>query len=208
MARPTVIRDETIIDAAREVFLERGFGATTAEVAVRAGGSEGSIFKRFNSKVDLFQAAMRSHLDQPNFLQTLIDRVGKGEVWDNLVEIGLQVVAFYRTVTPLIMMTWSNPGTEGIPCMLNDPSSPALRTLKHMTGFFEAESRAGRLRRHDPEVVARTFLGAIHNFVFFELVFKDQDQLPMPAETFVRGLVNLLWIGIAPSESGPSLKPL
>jgi len=54
MARPTVIRDETIIDAAREVFLERGFGATTAEVAVRAGVSEGSIFKRFNSKVDLF----------------------------------------------------------------------------------------------------------------------------------------------------------
>ena len=37
MARPVSIKDETIIAAARQVFLERGIQATTAEVAQRAG---------------------------------------------------------------------------------------------------------------------------------------------------------------------------
>ena len=52
MARPTVIRDEQILDAARIVFLERGVLATTAEVAQRAQVSEGSLFKRFKTKAE------------------------------------------------------------------------------------------------------------------------------------------------------------
>lgn len=50
MARPVAIHDPTILDAAREVFLLRGAAATTAEVARRAGVSEGSIFKRYRTK--------------------------------------------------------------------------------------------------------------------------------------------------------------
>ena len=62
MARPTSIKDETIVAAAREVFLERGIQATTAEVAERAGVSEGSVFKRFKTKSELFRAAMGDRL--------------------------------------------------------------------------------------------------------------------------------------------------
>ncbi|MBK6513564.1 MAG: TetR family transcriptional regulator [Polyangiaceae bacterium] len=40
MARPTVIRNEAILEAARDVFLERGILGTSAEVAQRAGVSE------------------------------------------------------------------------------------------------------------------------------------------------------------------------
>lgn len=199
MARPTVIRDEAIIDAAREVFLARGIRATTAEVAERAGVSEGSIFKRFKSKVELFQAAMRPQFEEPDFLKGLPERVGKGEVRETLFELGMGIVAFFRAVTPLMMMAWSNPGDGGLPCMLSEPNPPPLRTLKKIASFFEAEMRAGRLRRDDPEIVARTFLGALHNYVAFEILFKDQEQLPMPAETFVRGLVHLLSVGAEPA---------
>lgn len=200
MARPTVIRDETIIEAAREVFLARGIRATTAEVAERAGVSEGSIFKRFKSKVELFRAAMRAQLEEPDFTRTLAERVGKGAIVDNLVDVGLEVVAFFRTITPLMMMAWSNPGPDGIPCLLHEPNPPPLRIIKKLTAFFEAEMRAGRLRRHDPEVAARTFLGALQNFVVFEVIFKSHEELPLPAETFVRGLVNLFWVGIEPTR--------
>jgi len=47
MPRPAKIKDEEILAAAREVFLEKGIRATTAEVAKRAGIAEGSIFNRF-----------------------------------------------------------------------------------------------------------------------------------------------------------------
>jgi AcrR family transcriptional regulator len=201
MSRPTTIRDETIIDAAREVFLARGIRATTAEVAERAGVSEGSIFKRFKSKVDLFHAAMAPQLEEPDFLKTLAERVGHGDVRDNLFEIGMQVVGFFRAVTPLMMMAWSNPGGQSIPCMMSQPNPPPMRTLKKLAAFFEAEIRAGRVRRHDPEIIARMFLGSIHNFVFFEVLLKSQEELPLPAESFVRGLVQTIWVGVEPVPS-------
>lgn len=41
-------------DAAREVFAERGYGATTREIASRAGVSHELIFRYFDSKEKLF----------------------------------------------------------------------------------------------------------------------------------------------------------
>ncbi|MBU6161784.1 MAG: TetR family transcriptional regulator, partial [Myxococcales bacterium] len=59
MARKAVIRDDEILLAAREVFLESGPTATTAEVARRAGVSEGTLFKRYVTKKELIIAAMK-----------------------------------------------------------------------------------------------------------------------------------------------------
>ncbi len=159
MARPVVIREETIIDAARAVFLERGFKATTSEVAERAGISEGSIFKRFKSKYDLFQAAMRPQVDEPPFIRDLSTKVGQGPMRDNLVELGMQFVEHFKLVMPLMMMAWSNPGHNGLPCIASEPNPPPIRILKTVSSYFEAEMRLGRLRRHDPEVLARSFVG-------------------------------------------------
>src|SRR2546430_14366674 len=51
------------MEAAAEVFAERGFeGATTAEIAQRAGVAEGTIFKRFRTKRDLLLAVVGPHL--------------------------------------------------------------------------------------------------------------------------------------------------
>ena len=202
MARPVTIKDETIIEAARQVFLERGIQATTAEVAGRAGVSEGTIFKRFKSKVDLFRAAMGEQISEPEWLQQLSLRVGKGDVRENLFEIGMGVIAFFRRLMPLAMMAWSNPGPDGLPCMISGPNPPPLRALKQLAGFFEAEMRAGRLRRHDPEVVARAFLGGLQNYVFFEMVYRAASELPLGQETYVRGVVNLLWAGVEPAANG------
>src|SRR3954463_6836410 len=100
MARPVSIKDETIIAAAREVFLERGIQATTAEVAERAGVSEGSVFKRFKSKVDLFRAAMGDQIHDPEWIREIAGRVGKGDVRDHLIAIGTEVIAFFRRLMP------------------------------------------------------------------------------------------------------------
>ncbi len=198
MARPVSIKDETIISAAREVFLERGISATTAEVAERAGVSEGSVFKRFKSKEDLFRAAMADHLHEPAWVRALATRVGRGDVRESLFSVGMEMLAFFRDLMPLMMMSWSNPAPNGLPHAMNGPNPPPVRAMKQLIGFFEAEMRAGRLRRQDPEIVARAFAGAINNFVFFELITRESGELPLGAETFVRGLVSLLWAGLDP----------
>jgi AcrR family transcriptional regulator len=197
MARPVHITDEQILRAAREVFLEKGIQATSAEVAKRAAVAEGSIFKRFKTKHALFSAAM--HLEgELEWLRTLTARVGKGDVKQNLIDTGLQIVEFFRRLMPLMMMSWSNPGPNGLPEALSSPNPPPLRAIKAIAGYFEAEIRAGRIQRHDPEILARAYLGGLQNYVFFELLMKAHAVLPLPPEMFLRGLVSLLWNGCAP----------
>jgi AcrR family transcriptional regulator len=195
MARPVSIRDETIIAAAREVFLERGVRATTAEVAARAGVSEGSIFKRFKTKGELFSAAMGDRLREPPCLVNLVSRVGRATIEESLFDLGMELITFFRELIPLTMMTWSNPG---LPSAISGPNPPPVRGLKQLAGFFEAEMERGRLRRFDAEILARTFLGGMHHFAFFELLHLADGQLPLGAESYVRGLVTLMMQGVAP----------
>ncbi len=204
MARPATIKDEEILRAAREVFLARGISATTAEVAERAGISEGTIFHRFKSKAELFRAAMDISADDfaAEWVQGLEARVGRGEIAAELDDLAHRALAFFRRMMPLMMMSWSNSDSSGLPDKLRVPNSPPLLALKRLTAYFEAEMRRGRLRRHDPEIVARTFLGSITNYALFEIFMTASEELPLPPETFVRGLVQVLWSGIAPLPAG------
>jgi AcrR family transcriptional regulator len=200
MARPVNIRDEVIVEAARKVFLERGFRATTTEVAERAGVSEGSIFKRYKSKFELFRAAMEQHLAQPDWARSLGDRVGKGDMRENLIALGLEFIAFFREIMPLIMMAHANPGPDGLPLAFDQPVPPPVRALQHLIAYLKAEICAGRMRQHDPEIAARALAGGLINFVFFETIQRARPEIPMmPAEPYVEGLVNLLWVGLEPA---------
>jgi len=58
MGRKKTVTDAELLGAAREVFVEEGFGASTKEIARRAGVSEGVIYQRFATKDELFFAAM------------------------------------------------------------------------------------------------------------------------------------------------------
>jgi len=198
MSRPVSIKDQTIIDAARSVFLEKGFGATTAEVAERAGVSEGTLFNRFRSKAELFQAAMHPQFAELGWLADLEARVGQGDLQEQLTALAGAGVAFFRQLMPLVMMSYANPAPNGLPEQLNQPDPPPLRALQRLTRYFEAEIRLGRLRPVDPEILARMFLGSLQQYVFFELLFQAQQTLPLPLPTYLRGLVAMLWTGAGP----------
>lgn len=52
-----------LVDAAREVFLERGYHASTvADVAAEAGYTTGALYSAFRGKADLFLAVLDAHL--------------------------------------------------------------------------------------------------------------------------------------------------
>jgi AcrR family transcriptional regulator len=55
---------ERILDAAIEVFAERGYEASTAEIAARAGVGEATLFRRFPTKDDLITAIVAMMLEE------------------------------------------------------------------------------------------------------------------------------------------------
>jgi AcrR family transcriptional regulator len=200
MARTATITHEQILEAAREVFLEKGIRATVAEVAERAGIAGGSIFKRFSTKEELFCAAMQTegvHLPWVELLQRMSR---SSDVPGALMEIGAELLAFFRRILPLMMMAWSNASpSSGIPQLLEQPNPPPIRGLRAVSSFFESQMRLGHVARHNPEIIARAFIGSLQNYVFFELLLRAHDQVPIAEAEFLRGLVQILWRGIEPS---------
>jgi AcrR family transcriptional regulator len=201
MPRPTSISHEKIISVAREVFLEKGMQATTAEVARRAGVAEGTIFYKFKTKYELFKAAMTTGLDEPEFVTKLAATVGTGDVRENLETAIREGIAFFRSILPLIFMAWSNQGAAGLPDIFTVPNPPPLRILKRFSSVLEAEIRAGRLERRDPEVLARLVLGSMQQYAFFEMLMQANKELPLPVESYARSVVGALYEGIAPARS-------
>ncbi len=205
MARPISIRDEDILAAARQVFLERGIRGTSAEVAERAGVSEGSIFKRFPSKDKLFQAAMRVDMDATiTFTRQMAERAGESDVRAGLLELGANILQMFRLLLPMMMMRWSNPD-EHVEELRQD-ESPPLQLLAALMDYFGAAVAARRIRAIDVEILSRAFLGALQNYAFFEVLMRVRKENPTPAVTFLRRLVDGLWVGFSPNGERP-LKP-
>ena len=56
-------RPRELLDAALDLFVEKGFAATRAEeIAVRAGVSKGTLFLYFPTKQDVFKAVIRENI--------------------------------------------------------------------------------------------------------------------------------------------------
>jgi AcrR family transcriptional regulator len=65
-SRPPETSRRELLDAAAQVFAERGYGAATVEEVIRrAGLSKGTFYWNFTNKSDLFLALVEDRLDRP-----------------------------------------------------------------------------------------------------------------------------------------------
>lgn len=188
MARSTTIRDDQVIEAARQVFLERGFSAPATEIATRAGISSGSIFKRFETKEDLFFAAMDCESQWAGGLEKL---VGHGELKVNLEAIANAVFSFARDMLPRSMMSWSLRHCAN----RNEDQEPAVaRDIRLLSEFLKAERELGRLRPSlDTDVAATTIVGTMMSYGMLEVISDKQHENP---EVFIQAFIDTIWKGL------------
>ena len=202
MSRPVIIHDELILAAARDVFLEQGIRATSAEVAKRAHVSEGTLFKRFKTKDALFEAAMSRafHAEAERFAGSLLGRVGRGALKDELEDVAVRGIEFFRKIAALNMMQASNPAKAGHR-MNEHGEHRALEGRRLFEAYFEAEKKLGRLREVDASILARSFTGALYNFAAMEVMLAGAEENPMDHRKFAKGLVDLFLHGVAATTS-------
>lgn len=194
-----MISNDQLLSIAREVFLELGIRATTAEVAKRAGIAEGTLFHRFGSKEELFRAAMRFDPEHVlAFIDALPKRAGTGDLRAILIEFADGFVEHARVALPVMMMSWSNP--EGPFCAERggERRERKRRVLGAVSGFFAAEMKLGRIRGGSPEVLARMLLGSLYQFCMGEMFAENEQGLSAPE--FTRGVVDVLMAATAPRE--------
>jgi AcrR family transcriptional regulator len=171
MSRPVSIRNDVILDAARQAFLAHGYLASTVEIARRAGVSEGLIFKRFKTKMNLFAASLDTQRREREWQQQLMAGVGRANIRATLEAYGRHLLKRLRIVMPRILMISSRG-----PCLLKNCFSarrcppPQMQHVTILARYLRAEAHGGRLRLERPEIHADAFVGALSHYVFWETV--------------------------------------
>lgn len=197
MARPRTITDEQIVAAAREAFLEQGFSATTAEIARRAGVSEGTLFKRFPTKEDMFEEVVGLR-DYAAWRDDLPALVGSGDVRRNLERTALRFLDAAGRVVPNLMLIFSRGHAPAHNPMLERLGNPVRQDADALAAYLRAEVALGRVRPVDADVTALTLVGTLTHYVHRELMTLEQGREPLDRGRFVRGLLDVLWPGLEP----------
>ena len=189
--RPPTIREEVLLDAARDVFRELGHAATTAEVARRARVSEGILFYRYKTKEALLAAVIRRETQPPEALRRVAEDAGRHTLARNLKLIVEAVLDAVVRVHPLMELVETSPTSLEIRRVLTSGRPPPEEVVELITGYLEGEMRLGRVRRIDAVPVARAVMGGCIDFV------RSQHLAGVAGDrrAFVRGLVDLLHRG-------------
>ncbi|MEI6562972.1 MAG: TetR/AcrR family transcriptional regulator [bacterium] len=188
MARPASIQPDAILKAARRVFIKHGYKAGTALIAREAGVSEGSLFKHYKSKCNLFLAAMDVEAGKQSWEDLLMASIGAGNIRDTLESAGILLLNRLRLILPCIMMVTSSGVT--IP-KHHHPGRrpPPIQNMEVMCRFFKQEIKAGRMVMTSPEIQAQAFLGALSHYAWCEILFKYKPSSP---DAYVRNVVDTL----------------
>lgn len=197
MSRPTQYDQDELLQSLRTSFLELGPGASTAELARRAGVSEGTLFKRFGTKKKLFAEAMRLPLpeEQPWF-QQLVGRAGTRTVAANLGDLAAMFLEHMAEVVPVMQMVFAHCGLA--PCdlrsVLGEEEPMPLQVRRRLAAYFAAEIALGRIRSVDPRMLSNLFIGTLVDRALRaqhgEVLLDESDALehfiPTLLDTFTR----------------------
>ncbi len=202
MGRTRSITNEQILDAAREVFMEKGVRATTLEIAQRAGVSEGTVFKRFDTKDALFFECMETPFLAPwaTLTQALTSaQEPTSDMAAELEQICESMLTFFLLLQPMIHMRMSR-GADAGP-FVKDRNAPPIQGISALTMYLHQQQRHGLLGPVDPEIAARMLIGSVFFYAFGEHAGVN-NIMPMPRSTFIRGLIHNLLRGVVvdPSE--------
>jgi len=141
---------QQLLDAAAAVFVERGYaGATTKEISRRAGVSEGTIYRHFADKRELFGAvfANRSAADF-EAVTALPALAGTKTVRENLLCLIQAIQDVEREVAPLraAASTDADLAAALVPTPSGSAMAAAVGPLEPLTRYLEAEQQLGRIR--------------------------------------------------------------
>ena len=192
MARTITIDDEKLLQAAREVFLEKGFNAKTTDIAKHAGISSGSIFRRYRDKETLFLEAMKP---EAHSLEQFLSRAETNDLKLALETVANIIFESAKQNLPRAMMIWAQRLEPADPQAIQDDIQ--VNTLK---SFLDKALEEGQLRPSlDTWITARIIVGTIHHMAWTETVSQNTE---LDAKSFIKSFIDTLWKGmIANPES-------
>ncbi len=168
---------QLILDAAREMFVEHGYEATTMRaIAARIEYTPTAIYHHFQNK-----EALLTELGAMDFraLASAFQRIGRiADPIERLRRLGLAYVDFaleHPMQYQLLFMT-RHPKMDDKRITRGDPSEDAYAFLR---GSCAAAIASGRLRAeyHDAEALSQMMWASLHGLLALHIVKHDDDWI-------------------------------
>jgi TetR/AcrR family transcriptional regulator len=193
---------QTLLEAAEEIFLEKGFGNTAlSEIARRAGITKSLIHHYFGSKENLWQAVKQQRVDQyaDEQLAMLETAEPTGDLLKNSIILYFRFLKNNPEIVRILAWMFLERDTHGCPLKHDDLIREGLRQIR-------ASQEAGILRKDiDARFLLFTFLGmAQHWFQDKDHFIEDFGTEGLPADLDEAYLDNMLKIflgGVVAPES-------
>lgn len=155
-------RRQQILEVATELFANQGFeGTTTREIANRAKVNEAIIFRHFPSKEELYWAVIEAKCNAGSARFRLRDRLARGgALRDIFVEIAETMLLRRQQDTSLTRLLFFSALER------HTLSERFFRTYiaeyyETLAEFIRERMESGELRKMDPVLAARGFLGMV-----------------------------------------------
>lgn len=171
---------EKILEAGLMLFSKKGYlGATTKEIAKKAGVAELTVFRHFSSKERLFEEMINSYTFLPA-LKGLLPELKGLEYRDALSVIATKFLERLSERRELIRIMHSE--VHRYPVKVRHIYQNFIgETFRTLASYFRELQGRGILRDFDPELGARAFLGMFFSY-FNASAFMVKRQTD-PAET-------------------------
>ena len=173
-----------ILDAARDVFLERGYSVTTMDVVAQAAGvSKATVYALFTSKDQLFAAVIEREGEQQT---AAIDATGGVAVADVLRRFASDAAALLLSPSNTAMSRTVSSEALRYPEVgrlfyANGPD----RLIGRLARYLAQAMKQGQLRKADSRLAAAQFLAVIVG----DLQLRLAMGLPTPSRAEQRNVV-------------------
>jgi AcrR family transcriptional regulator len=189
-------RRRVIIDAALALFARKGFrGTTTKEIAEAAGCSEGTIFKYFTSKDELYSAILEVKSAIEETLAKASEAAAKNDDAGVFRAVGLE--ALIRTEQdPSLMRLLLYSALEGHELSHFFFESKVRHLHEFLSNYIDQRITAGVFRPVNPLLAARGFVGMIVHYLLIHEIFGVKRPVGILPEEVVETFVTLFVTGI------------
>jgi AcrR family transcriptional regulator len=176
---------ERLLDAARELFAERGYAAVgTEEVVRRAEVTRGALYHHFRDKRDLFQAVHEQM--EGELVEALASKIAGIEDPEELLRTGIS--SFLDAVMDPAVMQITLTDAPSVLGWAKWREIDAKYGLGLITGGLELSMESGYIARRPVEPLAHLLLGAMGEAAMMIANGSSREEVEPPLIALVEGL--------------------
>ena len=192
---PATDTAERIVDAAAELFAERGYAATTTRaIAERAGVNEVTIFRHFENKAGVLKALGQRFAEQ-SAARSLAALPDPADTHATLLALGRREIAeSAENGGVALRLAFDAKSVPEVGALMGEGPASNLEAL---TAYMTDRQAAGDLRDDvRPEVLAEAFSSLTSSYVMYRMIMgflgKPEDVL---TDGTTEQLFDIFWSG-------------